>query len=252
MGNTIIKFDSKPVLRKPIVIEGLPGIGNVGKISADFLSCSLKAERFATVYSEHFPPQITLDDECVARFACNEFYYAEHVGANDVDVIFILGDYQGTTPNGQFVLCNDMMDDILLKMDVSAIYTLGGYGTGLMADKPRVLGAVSKSSLKTRLEEFGIVFSPGEPAGGIVGASGVLFGLAQMHGIDSACIMGETSGYFVDHKSAIALICVLEKILGIEVDKSDLDKKSKQIDELTAKVKEYEVSQKKEDLGYIG
>ena len=44
-----------------------------------------------------------------------------------------------------------------------------------------------------------------------------------------------------------------ENILGVTVDKSDLDIKSQQIDELTAKVKEMETGQKgNDDLGYIG
>ncbi|MFA6710882.1 MAG: proteasome assembly chaperone family protein [Candidatus Methanomethylophilaceae archaeon] len=252
MANTTIKYISKPVLRRPILIEGLPGIGNVGKITADFLASSLKAEKFASIYSEHFPPQVMLDDECVVHMACNDLYFAQNVGKNKVDVVFLLGEYQGTTANGQYVLCKDLMDEVFLRMDVSVIYTLGGYGTGLMADKPRTFGAVTKSSMKTFLEENGVFFSPGEPGAGILGASGLLLGMGDINDIDAACLMGETSGYFVDHKSAIALLTVLESILGLDLDKSDLELKSHQIDELTAKVKEYEVNQKKENLGYIG
>ena len=122
-----------------------------------------------------------------------------------------------------------------------------------MVDAPRVLGAVSDISLKMELEEKGVVFSPGEPAAGIVGASALLIAFGQMYGIPSACLMGETSGYFVDHKSALAMLQVLEGILGISIDKSDLDIKSQQIDELTARVKEIETGQNApDDLGYIG
>ena len=98
-----------------------------------------------------------------------------------------------------------------------------------------------------------MVFSPGEPAAGIVGASALLVGFGQMYNIPSACLMGETSGYFVDHKSAVAMLNVLESIFGITLDKSDLDIKSQQIEELTAKVKEIETNQTgSSDLGYIG
>jgi len=252
MANTTIKFSSKPVLKNPILIEGLPGVGNVGKITADFLAASLKAEKFASVYSEHFPPQVMLDDECVIHMAYNDLYYAQNVGKEGIDIIFLLGEYQGTTPNGQYILCKDLMDEVFLKMDISTIYTLGGYGTGLMAENPRTFGAVTKSSMKTFLEKKGVLFSPGEPGAGILGASGLLLGMGDANNINAACLMGETSGYFIDHKSAIALLTVLEAILGLDLDKSDLELKSHQIDELTAKVKEYEVTQKKEDLGYIG
>ena len=248
---TTVRYDLNPDLKKPILIEGLPGIGNVGKIAADFLCEKIGAEKFATIYSESFPPAVMLDNDCVVHMACNELWYAKDV--NGKDIIFLRGNYQGSTPEGQYIICDDLMKDVFLRMDVSFIYTLGGYGTGQMVDKPRVLGAVSDITLKQELEEKGVTFSPGEPAAGIVGASALLIGFGQMYDIPAACLMGETSGYFVDHKSAVAMLQVLENILGITLDKSDLDIKSQQIDELTAKVKEMETGPKdNNDLGYIG
>ena len=41
-----VKQILKPVLNKPILIEGLPGIGNVGKIAADFMAGNLNAKKF--------------------------------------------------------------------------------------------------------------------------------------------------------------------------------------------------------------
>ena len=247
----MIRYDTYPELNRPVLIEGLPGVGNVGKIAADFLCEKLNGRKFATIYSESFPPQVTVDDDCVVHMACNELWYVKDV--NGRDVVFLRGNYQGSTPEGQYIICEDLVRDVFLKMDVSYIYTLGGYGTGQMIEKPRVLGAVSDITLKMELEEKGVVFSPGEPAGGIVGASALLVAFGQMYSIPSACLMGETSGYFVDHKSAVALLGVLESIFGVTVDKSDLDIKSQQIDELTAKVKEIETGQNSpNDLGYIG
>lgn len=251
MGSTTtVRYDFTPEMDRPILIEGLPGVGNVGKIAADFLCEKLDGKKFATIYSESFPPQVVLDNDCVVHMACNELWYAK---VNGRDVVFLRGNYQGSTPEGQYLICDDLMRDVFLRMDLSYIYTLGGYGTGQMVDKPRVLGAVSDITLRQELEEKGVVFSPGEPAAGIIGASALLVGFGQMYGIPSACLMGETSGYFVDHKSAVAMLQVLENILGVTVDKSDLDIKSQQIDELTAKVKEIETTQTdRNDLGYIG
>ncbi len=251
MGSTTtVRYDFTPEMDHPILIEGLPGVGNVGKIAADYLCEKLDGKKFATIYSESFPPQVTLDNDCVVHMACNELWYAK---VNGKDVVFLRGNYQGSTPEGQYLICDDLMRDVFLRMDLSYIYTLGGYGTGQMVDKPRVLGAVSDITLKQELEEKGVVFSPGEPAAGIIGASALLIGFGQMYNIPSACLMGETSGYFLDHKSAVAMLQVLENILGVTVDKTDLDAKSQQIDELTAKVKEIETGQNtNSDLGYIG
>ena len=251
MGSTTtVRYDFTPEMDRPILIEGLPGVGNVGKIAADYLCEKLDGKKFATIYSESFPPQVILDEDCVVHMACNELWYAR---VNGKDVVFLRGNYQGSTPEGQYLICDDLMRDVFLRMDLSYIYTLGGYGTGQMVDTPRVLGAVSDITLKQELEEKGVVFSPGEPAAGIIGASALLIGFGQMYNIPSACLMGETSGYFVDHKSAVAMLQVLENILGVTVDKTDLDAKSQQIDELTARVKEIESNKNdRSNLGYIG
>jgi TIGR00162 family protein len=248
MENAIV-FDNKPELKDPVFIEGLPGVGNVGKIAADYMKEKLNATKFANIYSKHLPPQVNLDENCIASLVSNELWYAKDV--NGRDLIFLLGDYQGVTPEGQFVLAEEIMT-VLIEMNVSRIFTLGGYGTGLMVEEPRILGAVTSMDVRNELEKHGVIFSQGEPGAGIVGASGLLLGLAKIKGIDAACLMGETSGYFLDHKSASSLLSVLKNILGFEIDMEDLNEKSKQLAALTEKVKEYEVSQDKESLGYIG
>lgn len=249
---SVIRYFEEPELDRPVLVEGLPGVGNVGKVVADFIADKLGAKHFATVMSKQFPPQTLIDPSGIAIPPTNELYYLKDVGESHLDVIFLLGDFQAVTPDGQFTVCNDLMDEIFLKYDVSTIFTLGGYGTGQMVETPRVLGAATDMDTKTKLEPYGVSFVPGEPAAGIVGASGILLGLAQFHGIAGACIMGETSGYFVDYKSACFVLDVMERLFGITFDRSDLEEKCKQIEELANKVKTYEASKKKDNLGYIG
>ncbi|MFA7622802.1 MAG: proteasome assembly chaperone family protein [Candidatus Methanomethylophilaceae archaeon] len=244
-----VTYESKPKMKRTIFIEGLPGVGNIGKTAADFMVKSLNAERFATILSEHFPPQVMLDDDCVIRLASNELWHAR---VNGRDIIFLLGDCQAMTPNGQFLFCKDLFDNELEKFGVTEIYTLGGYGTGGMVENPRILGAISDIKMKERLEECGVVFSPGEPGPGIVGASGLFIGFGKIAGIPSACLMGETSGFFVDYKSAVELIKVLEKLIGFDIDKTELLQGAEHIDELNARVKEYGAEQEKHSLTYIG
>ena len=246
---SIVKYDSKPELVKPVVIEGLPGIGNVGKIAADYLASALEAERFASIYSPDFPPQVIVDEENVADFARNELWFAK---AGNIDIVFILGEYQGSTPEGQFMISREIVE-LLLEYDPSEIITLGGYGTGTIVEEPRVLGAVSRVEVKPVYETLGVVFEPGEPKGGIVGASAMFLALGQIYDIDSICLMGETAGYFIDHKSAAAIMGILVKKLGVEVDTEELDGHSAMIDELNQKVRELESGRNsEEDLNYFG
>ncbi|WP_400207621.1 proteasome assembly chaperone family protein [Candidatus Methanomassiliicoccus intestinalis] len=245
----------EPNLTKPILIEGLPGVGNVGKLAAEHLLDQLKAVKFADIYSVHFPPQVVLDDDGVAKLVNNELYYSKAEDGSHPDLLIVVGDYQGLTPEGQY----DISDHILqlaLKYEVQRIYTLGGYGVGKILEDPRVLGAATSLELVEEMKERGVVFSKGEPGSGIVGASGLLLGLGKVYGMEAICLMGETSGYFVDPKGAEAVLRILAAILNIEIDFSELENKAEQIDAIASKLKEMETPQLEEappeDLRYIG
>jgi len=71
--------------------------------------------------------------------------------------------------------------------------------------------------------------------------------------------MGETSGYFVDPRSAEAVLKVLTQVLGLSIDFSDLEAKAKEIDRIAQKIHDAEQRPSessretpREDLGYIG
>jgi len=252
MEDIIAVFKERPKLKDPIFVEGLPGVGNVGKLAAEHLVDQLKAVKFVEMFSKYFPPQVLVTDAGTIRLVSNELYYVARPQMKN-DLVIMTGDYQGLTPEGQYAL-SDRTLQIIKELGVSRIYTLGGYGLGKMIEKPRVLGAASDLELVDEMKAFGVTFSKGEPGSGIVGASGLLLGLGNLYGMRSVCLMGETSGYFVDPKGAQAVLEVLAKILDVTIDFSELEQKASQIDAITSKLKEVEapVEPKREDLGYIG
>jgi uncharacterized protein (TIGR00162 family) len=252
MEDIVVVFKEKPVLRDPILVEGLPGVGNVGKLAAEHLVDQLKAVKFAEMFSKFFPPQVLVNDAGTIRLVSNEIFYVQRPDASN-DIIIMIGDYQGLTPDGQYEL-SDKTLRIAKDLGVKRIFTLGGYGLGKMIEKPRVLGAATDIELVEEMKNFGVTFSKGEPGSGIVGASGLLLGLGNLYGMRSVCLMGETSGYFVDPKGAQAVLEVLAKILGVKIDFTELETKAQQIDQITSKLREAEpqVEPKREDLGYIG
>jgi hypothetical protein len=66
--------------------------------------------------------------------------------------------------------------------------------------------------------------------------------------------MGETSGYMVDPKSAQALLVTLQKLLNLEIDLTELEKRAEQVDEITTQLREMESEpgDEKQDFNYIG
>lgn len=253
MESIVIRYLEHPKLEDPTFVEGLPGIGNVGKLAAEHLKDELKAKKFAEIFSKYFPPQVLVQDDGQVKLVSNELFYVKRGPGKDL--VFLTGDYQGLTPEGQYELSDFILREVA-QLGVKRMFTLGGYGMGRMVTKPRVLGAATDVSLVKEMEAHGVVFSRGEPGAGIVGASGLLLGLGRLHDVRAVCLMGETSGYFVDPKSAQAVLEILTKVLDVTISFEELENKAKQIDQITSKLRDIEAApempDKREDLGYIG
>ena len=87
-----------------------------------------------------------------------------------------------------------------------------------------------------------------------MGASGLLLGLGKLQGIQCGCLMGETSGYMVDPKSASVVLKSLQKLLGVQINLSELEERAKQVDSITNQLKDMDTNDKESspDVNYIG
>jgi uncharacterized protein (TIGR00162 family) len=230
------------------LIEGLPGIGQVGKLVAEYMIHMLKAEKIGEIHSIYLPPQVILDENGLARMTRNELFLYQSEGR---DIIFLVGDHQSTSNEGHYILA-DQYCEIAEELKVKRIYTLGGFGVGHLVNEPRVLGAVNRGELRPELEEAGVIFNRDEPGGGIVGAAGLMLGLSAQRGIDAVCLMGETSGYLVDPMSAANVLGVLSKLIDVSVDPTKLNDRALEMEKVIEGLVEGERMQKDEELSYIG
>jgi uncharacterized protein (TIGR00162 family) len=257
MDDVVIRWQEKVSLKDPILVEGLPGVGNVGKLAADYLKDAVKGHLLATIYSKYFPPQVFVNEDGTIRLVSNDLYYARGGRARERDLLILVGDYQGLSPEGQYELTDRVLRSAQ-EMGVREVYTLAGFAQGHMVDTPRVLGAASSLARVEATKPRGVVFARTDPGGGLLGASGLFLGLGRLYGMESVCLMGETSGYFVDPRGAEAVLRVLSKVLQREIDLSALEGKAREIDRIAAKFREMEgkatpeAPQVREDLGYIG
>jgi len=254
---TTIKILEKVKLKNPLLVEGLPGIGNVGRVAAGYLVNELKMKKFAELYSPHFLPLVILQNDAVAGMLKCEFYY--HKGKKR-DIIVLTGDTQSITPEGHYEICGKILD-FVGKMGVKELITLGGFAEGKEVVEPRIIGAVNDKKLLKKYDKLGIDFGKEHPIGTIVGASGLLLGLGKVHGMDGVCLMGETFGLplITDPKAADRVLHVLIKVLGVKVDMSKLENTIKEMEERidkTDKIHKKMLQQiskgKSEDIKYIG
>ncbi|OYR79507.1 proteasome assembly chaperone family protein, partial [Halorubrum sp. E3] len=167
----------------------LPGVGHVGKLAAEPLLEEFDGELVRRVYATEFPPQVSVDDGGVADLTCAEFHAVETDGA---DLLVLTGDHQAGSNAGHYKLTSTFLD-VAEEFGAQRAFALGGVPTGELVDEYTVLGAVSDASLVDDLEDAGVEFRADEPAGGIVGVSGLVLGLGGRRGFEAACLMGETS-----------------------------------------------------------
>ncbi|ELZ51471.1 hypothetical protein C465_03715 [Halorubrum distributum JCM 9100] len=239
-----------PELTDPVLIEGLPGVGHVGKLAAEHLLEEFDGELVRRVYATEFPPQVSVDDGGVADLTCAEFHAVETDGA---DLLVLTGDHQAGSNAGHYKLTSTFLD-VAEEFGAQRAFALGGVPTGELVDEYTVLGAVSDASLVDDLEDAGVEFRADEPAGGIVGVSGLVLGLGGRRGFEAACLMGETSGYLVDPKSARAVLETLETVLDMSVDYESLEDRAEEMEEVVGKIREMQEGPAvpDDDLRYIG
>jgi len=235
LKETFVKELAKVELKNPIMIEGLPGLGLVGKIAARYLIKQLKAQKFAYLYSPHFPYFVLVSKKGSVRLLRGTFYFWKNEKGEN-DLIIFTGDSQAQTIEGQYEISNKILD-FAQQHGVKLIITIGGYRVEAK-DKPKVIAAATSQSLLNRALQADAVISPmGSP---IVGTAGLILGLAPFRKIDAICLLGETRGYLPDPKAAKSVLEVLLKILNINVELSGLDEEIAKAESMVARLQKIE------------
>ena len=222
MAMTIWHIEQKVVkLQNPILIEGLPGIGNVGKIAVDFLIDELKAKKIATLHASNFPHTVFVNEDNLVDLPTIEFWLAKAKR----DIILLSGDFQPSDEESSHEFCFKVLE-LLQSMKCKEMVTLGGIGLQQVPENPRVFCTANSKTIikqwqKAKLNNqiYGVV-------GPIVGVTGLLVGLASRYGIEAIALLGETFGHpmYVGVKGSKAILTALKDHLGIKIDLKKLDK----------------------------
>lgn len=240
---TVTRLGKAPKLKKPILLEGLPGIGNTGKVAVDFLVEELKAEKLFEFTSCSFPHSVFVNEKNLVELPTIALYYKQMRGR---DLLFLVGDIQPIDEVSCYAFC-EMLLELLTELGCEELITLGGIGLQQIPKNPQVFitGASKKYvdefrkglGLSTKL--YGIV-------GPIVGVTGVLLGVSPRYRIKSVGLLVETFGHpmYLGVKGAKELLAILKKKLGLKIN---LKKMVEEIEEL-----EKEVMRKTKELSDVG
>src|SRR3989337_1331865 len=138
MKETYIKEFAEIHPNNPILIDGLPVLGLVGKIALRYLIKQLKAKKIAYLYSPHFPYFVLVNKKGNVRLLRGAFYYVKNTGGPN-DLILFTGDSQSQTIEGQYEIADEMLK-FAKQHSVQTIVTIGGYRMETTG-KPKVIVA---------------------------------------------------------------------------------------------------------------
>ncbi|MBW2964877.1 PAC2 family protein [Candidatus Woesearchaeota archaeon] len=238
-----------PALKKPVMIVGLPGIANVGKIAADFIIDELKAKPLYNLLSHDLPNSVFVNDNNLVELPTIEMYAKQRNGKGDI--IILTGDVQPADERSSYEFCEAVLV-AAKKLDVQLIITLGGIGLAEVPKKPQVFVTGNSKEIISRFSKglkinpklYGIV-------GPIIGVSGLLVGLAERIKIPAVCLLAETLGHpaYLGIKGARETVKVLNQKLGLKIKIADLDKEIADIEgEILTRTQELGKLSKKQAL----
>jgi len=234
MKETYIREFTEIHPNNPILIEGLPGLGLVGKIALRYLIKQLKAKKIAYLYSPHFPYFVLVNKKGNVRLLRGAFYYYQNPKGNDI--LLFTGDSQSQTIEGQYEIADRMLD-FSEKHGVKTIATIGGYRME-PKEKPKVfIAATSQEVLNKALQGGATLSASGSP---IVGTAGLILGLAKFKKIDALCLLGETRGYLPDPQAAKSVLEVLTSTFNFDLDLAGLNEEITKAETMVSRLQQIE------------
>ncbi len=198
-----------PKLEKPVFVEGLPGFGNVGKIAARLLIEFTEAKVFAELYSPSFPDYVMVNKKGICRPPNYRFYTATK---KNTEFIILTGDAQPSIEDlkAHYMLCDEILD-FTEQYGCRYLVTMGGMPTP-KSDGEVYVAATSPELAAVTMEKGAILYGQGR----IMGATGLLLGLAKNRGWEGICLLGATTGLKPDREAASSVFKFLVKTLEIE------------------------------------
>ncbi|MBI4141725.1 PAC2 family protein [Candidatus Woesearchaeota archaeon] len=220
----------KPKLKSPVLIAGLPGIGNVGKIAVDFLRQELRAKKLVEFWSGDLPHTVFVNEKNLVELPSIQLW---HVLTPKKDILLLVGDAQPVNEAGCYGFCETVIK-VLKELGCNDVITLGGIALRQVPKKPQVycIGTnkktvaefVKDTSLKTNL--YGVV-------GPIIGVTGVLAGIASKHGLNAVIVLAETFAHpmFLGIAGARELLLAIGAKLGLSLHLDSLTREMKHMEE---------------------
>lgn len=205
-------------LKNPVVIEGFPGLGLVGTISASYLVEKLKMDLVGYITSDQFPPLAAVHNYTPQ-------YPARIYASRKHNLIVLISEF--IVPLPAIYDLTDAIWDFAKAKKASKIISLGGIA--LKNDDGKVFAITSNSKLVADLERHHLVSLIKE--GATTGVTGLLLVRGNIENYPIISFLAPAHGNYMDPKAAAVVLEVLKSYLNLEFNTTELEKESALIEE---------------------
>jgi len=204
-------------LKSPYLIEGFPGIGLVGTMSASFLVEKMGMESFGHIVSERFSPIASIHN-------AYPFHPARLYKSRRHNMVVLFSEL--IIPfNSIYALSQEILA-WAKRRTARQIISLGGIN--VKGEQDTVFGIASLPELSQMLERKGIRLIR---EGATTGVSGVLLADCATQRFPAISLLAEAHAEYMDPKGAAMVLDALSRIINMKIDTSELIRQGKLIEE---------------------
>lgn len=216
------EIDIIPKMNNPVLISGVPGIGNIGRMTTRYLIEELKAKQIFTFFSKDMPHSAFIGEDNLVSLPSIKLFYAK---TKKRDLLILTGDVAPTEPNMCYSL-TEIVLEIVKKLGTKELVAVCGIGLPEPPKPPNVYYTGNNKEIIRRYHEIlpelnNDVYGNFGP---IAGLPGLLVGMASRYSLNAVCLMVESCDkpvYFAVDGGCMA-IKALNGLFGIGIDEDKL------------------------------
>lgn len=204
-------------LKNPVLIEGFPGMGLVGTISASYLVEKLKMDFVGYVSSDRFPPLAAIHDHR-PLFPARLYVSKKH------NLIVLVSEF--VVPIRAVYALADEIYDFAKKNKVSQIISLGAIVQ--KGEEGKIFAVASVEHLQKKLDKDPKVQLVKE--GVTTGVTGVLLARGALDKLPVVSFLSQATTDYMDPMASVTVLECLKDYLGLKLDITDLVKDAKDVE----------------------
>ncbi len=200
-----------------LIMEAVPGVGNVGKIMIDALISKHPSRTIGWILHPDFPPHATLGEK--GLIGPPRLEISTIMLPDGKTIVGITGIMQPMTASGQYEVAETILD-LAKQCMAPQLLVLAGLASG--PDCRAIHAICSSEEVRRKLEGSDIRVSRDQPQQGMIGMAGLVLSLSATEEVPAVGVVAETIGASSDVLAADRMANWIEQAFEVPLD-LDLD-----------------------------